>query len=176
MVGNWGGWNRDNSLRSCHPRPASGEQAPRPSGGAIEPRAIRRRGSSETYSAATKRKKDRDKAALRPVAFALPPISELSALCGERSNPVFCAKAQNTVVRILYSAANAKKGHPFGCPCVGCGIGIRTPTNRVRVCRAAVTQFRNVPSSDGGFYYSKEKCVCQEAFEDFSAKFSFFLF
>ena len=26
---------------------------------------------------------------------------------------------------------------------VGCGIGIRTPTNRVRVCRATVTQFRN---------------------------------
>ncbi len=25
----------------------------------------------------------------------------------------------------------------------GCGIGIRTPTNRVRVCRATVTQFRN---------------------------------
>ena len=24
----------------------------------------------------------------------------------------------------------------------GCGIGIRTPTNRVRVCRATVTQFR----------------------------------
>ena len=27
----------------------------------------------------------------------------------------------------------------------GCRIGIRTPTNRVRVCRATVTQFGNVP-------------------------------
>ena len=27
----------------------------------------------------------------------------------------------------------------------GCRLGIRTPTNRVRVCRATVTQFGNVP-------------------------------
>ena len=28
--------------------------------------------------------------------------------------------------------------------CIGWGIGIRTPTNRVRVCRATVTLFPNV--------------------------------
>ena len=31
--------------------------------------------------------------------------------------------------------------------CFGCGIGIRTPTNRVRVCRAAVTQFRKISAT-----------------------------
>ena len=39
-----------------------------------------------------------------------------------------------------------KTGIPNGIPVFfGCRIGIRTPTNRVRVCRATVTQFGNVP-------------------------------
>ena len=39
-----------------------------------------------------------------------------------------------------------KKHHPVdGVFYFGCRIGIRTPTNRVRVCRATVTQFGNVP-------------------------------
>ena len=37
-----------------------------------------------------------------------------------------------------------QKNHRVVVFCFGCGIGIRTPTNRVRVCRAAVTQFRNI--------------------------------
>ena len=43
----------------------------------------------------------------------------------------------------------------------GWGIGIRTPTNRVRVCRAAVTQFPNVLD---GLYFSTVYGVCQEFF------------
>ena len=37
-----------------------------------------------------------------------------------------------------------QKNHRVVVFCFGCGIGIRTPTNRVRVCRAAVTQFRSI--------------------------------
>ena len=39
----------------------------------------------------------------------------------------------------------------------GWGIGIRTPTNRVRVCRATVTQFPNV--STLGIIYQNARCV-----------------
>ena len=44
--------------------------------------------------------------------------------------------------------SNRKQKTPSGGWCLfffGCRIGIRTPTNRVRVCRATVTQFGNVP-------------------------------
>ena len=36
---------------------------------------------------------------------------------------------------------------------IGWGIGIRTPTNRVRVCRATVTQF---PNSDNFFFVAND--------------------
>ena len=36
----------------------------------------------------------------------------------------------------------------------GCALGIRTPTNRVRVCRATVTQMRNVSL----VYHFKNDC------------------
>ncbi len=50
---------------------------------------------------------------------------------------------RGTVVRILYSAVKGKKNRPSddGLFFFGRGIGIRTPTYRVRVCCAAVTQF-----------------------------------
>ena len=38
----------------AHPRPAPGERAPRSSGGVIEPRAVRRRGSSDQVPTKTK--------------------------------------------------------------------------------------------------------------------------
>ena len=41
----------------------------------------------------------------------------------------------------------------------GCGTRIRTQTNRVRVCRATVTQFRT-----NAIYYSKYIFVCQYLF------------
>ena len=44
------------------------------------------------------------------------------------------------------SIQTKQKQTPDGvCFYFGCRIGIRTPTNRVRVCRATVTQFGNVP-------------------------------
>ena len=48
---------------------------------------------------------------------------------------------RGAVVRILYSPARTKKSTAFAVLRSGRGIGIRTPTYRVRVCCAAVTQF-----------------------------------
>ena len=48
-----------------------------------------------------------------------------------------------------------KTGIPNGIPVFfGCRIGIRTPTNRVRVCRATVTQFGNVLRTDNSIALS----------------------
>ena len=48
-----------------------------------------------------------------------------------------------------------QKQTPDGvCFYFGCRIGIRTPTNRVRVCRATVTQFGNVLRTDNSIALS----------------------
>ena len=52
----------------------------------------------------------------------------------------------------------------------GCGIGIRTPTNRVRVCRAAVTQFRNIL-----LHISCAKIILSPFFEKVKSLNTFFL-
>ena len=55
----------------------------------------------------------------------------------------------------------------------GWGIGIRTPTNRVRVCRAAVTQFPNIRVGVlalNGCYYSRLISICQDLFENYFKK------
>ena len=55
----------------------------------------------------------------------------------------------------------------------GWGIGIRTPTNRVRVCRATVTQFPNIKLRTGFLspasqYYTHSQSLCQPFFKNFS--------
>ena len=58
----------------------------------------------------------------------------------------------------------------------GWGIGIRTPTNRVRVCRATVTQFPNILffagyiSPNGNDYYIHFFLICQVNLNIFSKK------
>ena len=63
-------------------------------------------------------------------------------------------------IRILYSTAQKKKNRPQKMWSVffGRGIGIRTPTYRVRVCCAAVTQF---PYAFNGLYFSTHYSACQ---------------
>ncbi len=58
-----------------------------------------------------------------------------------------------------------KKAPHFAVLRSGWGIGIRTPTNRVRVCRAAVTQFPNFVLN--GLYFSITVHVCQGVFKNF---------
>ena len=63
-----------------------------------------------------------------------------------------------------------QKNHRVVVFCFGCGIGIRTPTNRVRVCRAAVTQFRNIL-----LRISCAKIILSPFFEKVKSLITFFL-
>ena len=64
---------------------------------------------------------------------------------------------------------------------IGWGIGIRTPTNRVRVCRATVTQFPNIKLRTGFLspasqYYTHSQSLCQPFFKNFSHGMKVFYF
>lgn len=69
-----------------------------------------------------------------------------------------------------------KEDRPDVCPdglLSNSGIGIRTPTYRVRVCCATVTQYRCILSAMSladGVYYITAVSVCQPFFEIFFEK------
>ena len=56
----------------------------------------------------------------------------------EKSTGVHCYSGKEKI----NPNASPTMAKEFGFIVFGSGIGIRTPTNRVRVCRATVTQFR----------------------------------
>ena len=96
------------------------------------------------YSAAKGKKKDHRDGGLGIGVFAMrryprpaPEEQALRSSVGGMRTPL----ASRAVVRILYSPARTKKAPLFAVLRSGRGIGIRTPTYRVRVCCAAVTQF-----------------------------------
>ena len=86
--------------------------------------------------------------------------SKLFDLRAGYANPRLAMRAE---FRHSYSAAKGKKNRPSddGLFFFGWGIGIRTPTNRVRVCRAAVTQFPNAFNAN---YFITHSLVCQVLF------------
>ncbi len=79
-----------------------------------------------------------------PSTAVLSRLASLVAHVGENS-PLDCFLPQTAFAPSLFESLKLTKNkkHPFGVLFVfGSGIGIRTPTNRVRVCRATVTLSR----------------------------------
>ena len=86
----------------------------------------------------------------------LPLTSELDALCAANANPARFAScgSESSIPR----QRKEKRPPRWWSFFFGRGIGIRTPTYRVRVCCAAVTQF---PYAFDGLYFNTHYFVCQ---------------
>ena len=77
-----------------------------------------------------------------------PRIRSLPTAAKTVHRTVFFRYAPALFESLIISNENKSTDHKGQCFYFGWGIGIRTPTNRVRVCRATVTQFPNIRLSN----------------------------